>query len=100
MTYAAVLDVYTLEQILELNDKTTEDCLEYLVEEGYVELPRVKPLDFEWLKMKYVRLLPTLGLINLHGRQPIQKVMRPRMNVEYPFMIVGLSSSKEAGITM
>lgn len=47
VTYTAVLDVYTLEQILELNDKTTEDCLEYLVEEGYVELPRIKPLDFE-----------------------------------------------------
>lgn len=47
MSYTAVLDVYTLEQILELNDKTTEDCLEYLVEEGYVELPRIKPLDFE-----------------------------------------------------
>lgn len=47
LSYAAVLDVYDLEQILELNDKTTEDCLEYLVEEGYVELPRIKPLDFE-----------------------------------------------------
>lgn len=48
LSYAAVLDVYDLEQILEMNDKTTEDCLEYLVEEGYVELPRIKPLDFEW----------------------------------------------------
>lgn len=47
MTYAAVLDVYSLEEILELNDLTTEDCLEYLVEEGYVKLPSVKPLDFE-----------------------------------------------------
>lgn len=47
MSYTAVLDVYTLEQILELNDLSTEDCLEYLVEEGYVELPRIKPLDFE-----------------------------------------------------
>lgn len=49
VSYAAVLDVYDLEQILEFNDKTTEDCLEYLVEEGYIELPRIKPLDFEWL---------------------------------------------------
>lgn len=50
LSYTTLLDVYTLEQILELNDKTTEECLEYLVEEGYVELPRIKPLDFEWLR--------------------------------------------------
>lgn len=47
MSYAAVLDVYTLEQILELNDLTPEECLEYLVEDGYITLPRIKPLDFE-----------------------------------------------------
>ena len=47
MSYATVLDVYDLEQILELNDKTTEECLEFLVEEGYIDLPRIKPLDFE-----------------------------------------------------
>ena len=47
LSYAAVLEVYDLEQILELNDKTTEECLEYLVEEGYIELPRIKPLDFD-----------------------------------------------------
>lgn len=47
ISFSAVLDVYDLEQILELNDKTTEECLEFLVEEGYVELPRIKPLDFE-----------------------------------------------------
>lgn len=48
MTYATVLDTYTLEEILELNDKTSEDCLEFLVEEGYIDLPAIKPLDFEW----------------------------------------------------
>ena len=47
LSYATVLDVYDLEQILELNDKTTEECLEFLVEEGYINLPRIKPLDFE-----------------------------------------------------
>lgn len=47
MTYATVLEVYTLSEILELNDKTDEDCLEYLVEEGYVKLPSVTPLEFE-----------------------------------------------------
>lgn len=47
MSYATILETYTLEDILELNDKTTEDCLEYLVEEGYVRLPNIKPLDFD-----------------------------------------------------
>jgi hypothetical protein len=47
LTYATVLDTYTLEEILELNDKTSEDCLEFLVEEGYIDLPSIKPLDFE-----------------------------------------------------
>jgi len=36
-----------LGEILELNDKTEEECLEFLVEEGFIELPRIKPLDFE-----------------------------------------------------
>jgi len=48
MNYANILETYTLEEILELNDKTTEDCLEFLVEEGFVKLPSIKPLDFEW----------------------------------------------------
>lgn len=47
MSYATVLETYSLEEILELNDLTLEDCLEFLVEEGYVELPDIKPLDFE-----------------------------------------------------
>lgn len=47
MTYATVLDTYSIEDILELNDKTAEDCLEFLVEEGFVNLPSIKPLDFE-----------------------------------------------------
>ncbi len=47
MNYANILETYTLEEILELNDKTTEDCLEFLVEEGFIKLPSIKPLDFE-----------------------------------------------------
>ncbi len=47
MNYANILETYTLEEILELNDKTAEDCLEFLVEEGFVKLPSIKPLDFE-----------------------------------------------------
>lgn len=45
--YTAILDVYSIEDILELNDVTTEDCLEFLVEEGFVNLPKIKPLEFE-----------------------------------------------------
>lgn len=40
-----ILDTYSLEEILEMNDLTVEDALEILVEEGYVELPEIKPLD-------------------------------------------------------
>lgn len=47
ITYASILEVYTLEDILELNDKTEEDCLEYLVDQGYVKLPQIQPLEFE-----------------------------------------------------
>ena len=46
MSYSAILDAYSLEEILELNDLTTEDCLEFLVEEGFVSLPEIKPLEF------------------------------------------------------
>lgn len=47
MTYSTVLDAYSLEEILELNDRTTEETLEFLVEHGYIRLPDLKPLDFE-----------------------------------------------------
>lgn len=47
MNLSNYLEVYTLEDILELNDKTTEDCLEFLVDEGWIDLPRIKPLDFD-----------------------------------------------------
>jgi hypothetical protein len=45
--YAAILDVYSIEELLELNDLTTEDLLIYLVEEGYLSLPSIKPLEFD-----------------------------------------------------
>lgn len=44
--YEAALELYTIEEILELNDLTTEECLEFLVDEGFVSLPRIKPLAF------------------------------------------------------
>lgn len=30
-----------------MNDLTVEDALEFLVEEGFVELPEIKPLEYE-----------------------------------------------------
>ena len=46
-TYTTLLEVYTLEELLELNDKTEEDCLEFLIEEKFIKLPTIKPLDFD-----------------------------------------------------
>lgn len=45
--YAAILDVYTLEEILELNDMTTEEALELFVTQGFLRLPYIKPLEFD-----------------------------------------------------
>lgn len=45
--YAAILDCYSLVELLELNDKTEEELLIFLVEEGYLLLPKVQPLDFD-----------------------------------------------------
>jgi len=47
INYAAILDVYSLEEILEQNDLTTEDALEFMVEEEFIKLPTVTPLEFE-----------------------------------------------------
>lgn len=46
-SYTAILDCYSLEEILELNDLTPEDLLEFLVEEEYIKLPTITPLEFE-----------------------------------------------------
>lgn len=45
--FSAILETYSLTEILEMNDLTEEDLLEYLVEEGMVKLPEIRPLDFE-----------------------------------------------------
>lgn len=45
--YLSILDVYSLEDILELNDLTTEDCLSFLVENDFVTLPTITPLEFD-----------------------------------------------------
>jgi hypothetical protein len=42
-----VLDVYSLEEILELNDLTEVDVLYFLVSEQFVTLPEPLPLGVE-----------------------------------------------------
>jgi len=36
------LEIYTLEEILEMNDLTIEEALVILVDNGFLELPEVK----------------------------------------------------------
>lgn len=43
-----LLEIYTLEDILELNDKTPEDALDFLVSEEFVLLPEITPVDFNY----------------------------------------------------
>ena len=45
--YSAILETYTISELLELNDLTDEDVLKLLVESGYVALPEILPLEFE-----------------------------------------------------
>jgi hypothetical protein len=42
----SILEVYTIEDILELNDLTVADALLLLHEENIIVLPDPKPLDF------------------------------------------------------
>jgi hypothetical protein len=42
----SILQTYSLEDILDYNELTEEDALLFLVEEEFVELPNVQPLDF------------------------------------------------------
>ena len=44
---SAILEVYSLTEILELNDLTDEDVLLVLVEEGHVKLPNIRPLELD-----------------------------------------------------
>ena len=47
MTYEAVLDLYTLEEILEFNDVTPEEALEHLVHSRLIKLPEPQELEFD-----------------------------------------------------
>lgn len=46
MSIATILETYTLSEILELNDLTEEEVLEYLVAHKIIDLPEIQPLDF------------------------------------------------------
>lgn len=43
----SILDTYSLEDILELNDKTEADALYFLLQQEFLELPEVLPLDYD-----------------------------------------------------
>lgn len=45
--YAAILDCYSIEDILELNDITLEEALIFLHGEKFVKLPENIPLEFD-----------------------------------------------------
>ena len=44
---ATALEVYSLEEILEYNDITEEELLMFLLDERFLKLPDVEPLDFD-----------------------------------------------------
>lgn len=46
MSVAALLEAYSFSEILELNDLTEEEAVEYLVNHGLVKLPEITPLEF------------------------------------------------------
>ena len=47
LSYRVLLETYSLEELLELNDLTIEDCLEFLVDEKFITLPEIQPLEFD-----------------------------------------------------
>jgi len=47
LSYTTILQAYTLTELLELNDKTEEDCLEFLHEEKYITLPDILPIEYD-----------------------------------------------------
>lgn len=42
-----ILDIYTIEEILEQNDLTVADALEFLSEQEFLELPDPRPVTLE-----------------------------------------------------
>lgn len=42
----SILEIYTLEEILDFNDLTEADALIFMVKEEFVDLPEPQPLNF------------------------------------------------------
>lgn len=42
-----ILDTYSLEEILELNDLTEAEALQFMLDQDFIRLPEVLPLDYE-----------------------------------------------------
>lgn len=47
MSLATLLETYSFTEILEMNDLTEEELLEFLVRHHMVRLPEIQPLEFE-----------------------------------------------------
>lgn len=47
MSWEVLLEIYTLEEILERSDVTQEEALEALYELGLIKLPEVTPVGLE-----------------------------------------------------
>jgi hypothetical protein len=47
LSYTTLLQTYTISDLLELNDITEEELLEFLVEEDFIHLPEIQPLEFD-----------------------------------------------------
>ena len=47
MSYTAILNAYSLSELLEMNDLTDEDALQFMVEAKFVILPEILPVEFE-----------------------------------------------------
>lgn len=44
--YSAILEVYDLSELIDMNDLTQEEVLEYLVEHRIIKLPEIQLLEF------------------------------------------------------
>ena len=47
MSVTSLLEAYSFSELLELNDLTEEEAVEYLVAHGLMRIPDVTPLEFE-----------------------------------------------------
>jgi len=47
LNYAAILETYTLQELIELNDIDEEDILRILIEADVLHVPEILPLEFD-----------------------------------------------------